>query len=175
MKKFALLIMFICALLVTGCDTNINSSDNKDPKPVTDVKKDQSFVVYRASADGTEKLLPEKITVQDNGKTIEYNALVALCTTKPQDAKMDDIFPVGTKVLKLEVKDGIAYADFSKEIKNASKGSYNEMLICYAIVNTLTEFKHIQKVQILVEGKKCITLNGHMDIEDPLKRNATLL
>ena len=175
MKKFALLIMFICALLVSGCDIGFNGSDNKDPKPVTDVKKDQSFVVYRASADGTEKLLPEKITVQDNGKSIEYNALVALCTTKPQDAKMDDIFPVGTKVLKLEVKDGIAYADFSKEIKNASKGSYNEMLICYAIVNTLTEFKHIQKVQILVEGKKCITLNGHMDIEDPLKRNATLL
>jgi len=175
MKKLALLIMFICALVCTGCDNSTAKPPEKDPKPVTDVKKEQSFIVYRASADGTEKLLPEKLTIQDNGKLPEYNALVALCSTKPQNAKMDDVFPIGVKVLNLEVKDGIAYADFNKEIKNASKGSYNEMLICYAIVNTLTEFRHIQKVQILVEGKKCVTLNGHMDIEDPLKRNATLL
>lgn len=175
MKKLAVLIMFICALLAAGCDSNTNKPVDKDTRPVTDVKKEQSFIVYRASADGTEKLLPEKITIQDNTKPLEYNALVALCSTKPRDAKMDDVFPIGVKVLKLEVKDGIAYADFSKEIKNASKGSYNEMLICYAIANTLTEFKHIQKVQILIEGKKCVTLNGHMDIEDPLKRNSTLL
>lgn len=174
MKKIALLLMLICALVCTGCD-NTKSQADKDPKAVTAVKKDQSFIVYRASADGTEKLLPEKLTIQDNGKSCEYNALVALCTTKPQDPKMDDVFPIGVKVLSLDVKDGIAYADFSKEIKNASRGSYNEMLICYAIVNTLTEFKHIQKVQILIEGKKCVTLNGHMDIEDPLKRNVTLL
>ncbi|MDO4177774.1 MAG: GerMN domain-containing protein [Phascolarctobacterium sp.] len=175
MKKLALLLIFICALVCVGCDSTPSKGPDKDSKPVTEVKKEQSFIVYRASADGSEKLLPEKLTVQDNGKPIEYNALVALCSTKPQNAKMDDVFPVGVKVLGLEIKDGIAYADFSKEIKNASKGSYNEMLICYAITNTLTEFKHIQKVQILIEGKKCITLNGHMDIEDPLKRNVTLL
>ncbi len=166
--------MVMCAFLISACEST-TSNPAKDPKPVTDVKKDQSFIVYRASSDGTEKLLPEKITIQDNGKSIEYNALVALCSTKPQNAKMDDVFPIGTKVLKLDIKDGIAYADFSKEIKNADKGSYNEMLICYAIVNTLTEFKNIQKVQILIEGKKEITLKGHMDIEDPLKRNDTLL
>ena len=48
-------------------------------------------------------------------------------------------------------------------------------MLCYAITNTLTEFKEIKRVQILVEGKKVITLSGHMDIEDPLERNKTLL
>lgn len=175
MKKLALLIMFISALVFTGCYNPTTKSVEKNSTAVTDVKNEQSFIVYRAAADGSEKLLPETITAQDNGKLPEYNALVALCTTKPQNAKMDDVFPIGIKVLSLKVENGIAYADFSKEIKNASKGSYNEVLICYAIVNTLTEFKHIKKVQILIEGRRCVTLNGHMDIEDALKRNVTLL
>ena len=54
-------------------------------------------------------------------------------------------------------------------------GSYDEMMLCYAITNTLTEFPEIKRVQILIEGKKVITLSGHMDIEDPLTRNTTLL
>lgn len=49
------------------------------------------------------------------------------------------------------------------------------MMLCYAITNTLTEFPEIKKVQILVEGKKVITLSGHMDLEDPLTRNKSLL
>ena len=53
------------------------------------------------------------------------------------------------------------------------KGSYGEMMLCYAITNTLTEFPEIKRVQILIEGKKAITLSGHMDIEDPLTRNTT--
>ena len=84
--------------------------------------------------------------------------------------------PIGTKVLSLKIdKNGTAYADFSKELAKKGQGSYGEMMLCYAITNTLTEFKEIKRVQILVEGKKVITLSGHMDVEDPLERNKTLL
>ena len=84
--------------------------------------------------------------------------------------------PIGTKVLSLKIdKNGTAYADFSKELAKKGQGSYGEMMLCYAITNTLTEFKEIKRVQILVEGKRVITLSGHMDIEDPLERNKTLL
>lgn len=175
MKKIALLLMLICSLLMTGCIFS-DSKNNPEPKPpVVDVKKTQSFIIYRASADGEGKLLPEKFTIDDNGKPIEFNALDTLCRTKPQDAKMDDVIPIGTKVLSLEIKDGIAYANFSKELKKTGTGSYREMMICDAIVNTLTEFKQIKKVQILIEGKKNIVLNRHIDIEEPLKRNTTVL
>lgn len=136
-------------------------------------KKDISFIVYRAASDGSEKLLPEKITMKDNGKSLPENALIALVTTKPQDAKMDDVVPIGTKVRSLKVEqDGTAYADFTRELAKKGQGSYG---VCYAITNTLTEFPEIKRVQILIEGKKAITLSGHMDIEDPLTRNTTLL
>ena len=89
---------------------------------------------------------------------------------------MDDVVPIGTKVLSLKLdKNGTAYADLSKELAKKGQGSYGEMMLCYAITNTLTEFKEIKRVQILVEGKKVITLSGHMDVEDPLERNKTLL
>lgn len=81
---------------------------------------------------------------------------------------------IKVRSLKIE-QDGTAYADFTRELAKKGQGSYGEMMLCYAITNTLTEFPEIKRVQILIEGKKAITLSGHMDIEDPLTRNTTLL
>ena len=168
-------MLLICAVMMNGCDFG-----SKEPvKPVEPPKqeiKQQSFIVYRAAADGREKLLPEKFTMNDNGKSAAENALIALVSTKPQDASMEDVFPIGTKVLSFRVAEqGPAYADFSKELTKKGQGSYGEMMICYAIANTLTEFPNIKRVQILVEGKKVTTLNGHMDVEEPLIRNKDFL
>ena len=175
MKRLVLLMLLICAVMMNGCDFG-----SKEPvKPVEPPKqeiKQQSFIVYRAAADGREKLLPEKFTINDNGKSAAENALIALVSTKPQDASMEDVFPIGTKVLGLRVDEkGTAYADFSKELTKKGQGSYGEMMICYAIANTLTEFPNIKRVQILVEGKKVTTLNGHIDVEEPLIRNKDFL
>lgn len=168
MLKILLTLLLCAGFIIGGC-----TKDKPEPAPV--VQKEISFVVYRAAADGSDKLLPEKITMPANDKTIEENAVIALVSTKPQDARMDDVVPIGTKVLNFKVENGIAYVDFSKEIARRGQGSYAEMMMTYAIVNTLTEFPQITKVQILVEGEKVITFSGHMDLEEPLKRNATLL
>ena len=44
-----------------------------------------------------------------------------------------------------------------------------------AIVNTLTEFAAVERVQILVEGKKVNTLFGHVDISEPLGRSVAII
>ena len=173
MRKLILLMLLLCAVIASGCSENVPPKEDvkNAATAVVQEKKDISFIVYRAASDGSEKLLPEKITMKDNGKSLPENALIALVTTKPQDAKMDDVVPIGTKVRSLK----IAYADFTRELAKKGQGSYGEMMLCYAITNTLTEFPEIKRVQILIEGKKAITLSGHMDIEDPLTRNTTLL
>lgn len=38
----------------------------------------------------------------------------ALVSTKPQDGKMMDVIPVGTKVRSLKIANGVATADFLK-------------------------------------------------------------
>lgn len=172
MRKLILLMLLLCAVIASGCSENVPPKEDAKNAATAAVqeKKDISFIVYRAASDGSEKLLPEKITMKDNGKSLPENALIALVTTKPQDAKMDD----KVRSLKIE-QDGTAYADFTRELAKKGQGSYGEMMLCYAITNTLTEFPEIKRVQILIEGKKAITLSGHMDIEDPLTRNTTLL
>lgn len=173
MKKLMLVLLLLCAVIIGGCGEDTAS---KNAQPAAKEAKQISFVVYRAASDGSEKLLPEKFTMEDNGKSLPENALITLISTKPKDASMDDVVPIGTKLLSLKIdKDGTAYADFSKEIAKKTQGSYEEFMLSYAITNTLTEFPEIKRVQILVEGQKKVSLSGHMDLEDPLTRNTTLL
>ncbi len=76
----------------------------------------------------------------------------------------------------LSIKDKIAYVDFNdKLIKNNTGGSASEILLVAAIINTLTEFKEIQKVQIMVDGKKIDTISGHLDIGEPLSRSEKII
>ena len=176
MKKICLLLFLLLAALALalgGCGEEQKAQNKTNTVQLQ--AKEQRFIVYRAAADGSEYLLPEQFIVPDNGRTPMENALQNLVGTKPKDAKFDDVVPIGTKVLGLRVENGVAYADFSRELASRRQGSYEEMMLVYAIVNTLTEFPEVQRVQILVEGKKVVSLSGHMDVEAPLERNLTLL
>lgn len=177
LRKLLILMLVVSSLCISGCDTLSSSANEKTGEQAVQTEAKQiSFIVYRAAADGSEKLLSETITMADNGRSLPENALNALITTAPKSSKMDNVVPENTRVLGLKVdENGTAYADFSKEIAKHGQGSYNEFMLTGAIVNTLTEFPEIKQVQILVEGKKVVTLSGHMDVEDPLKRNTTLL
>ena len=167
MIKILLSLLLVMSVIVSGC-----SSSQDKPEP----PKQISFTLYRAAADGSEKLIPEKFTMTDNGKTLPENALLALVGAKPQSTKFEDVIPHGTRVLSFSITpEGTALANFSKEIVKNGQGSYNEVMMTGAIVNTLTEFPEVKQVQILVEGKKVITLGGHLDVEDPLKRDESLL
>ena len=53
MKKILLLVLAVVSVLITGC------SLFQDEKP--ELPKQISFIIYRAAADGSEKLLPEKL------------------------------------------------------------------------------------------------------------------
>ncbi|MGB9885405.1 MAG: GerMN domain-containing protein [Moorellales bacterium] len=79
--------------------------------------------------------------------------------------------PKETRVLDVEVKDFIAYPNFSAEITRLSVGSGGEALVVAAIANTLIKFPGVERVQILVEGKKVESLAGHVDLSQPVGRN----
>ena len=168
MKKILMLMLVVFSVVITGC--SFFQEDKPEPP------KQISFTIYRAAVDGSDKLIPEKFTMTDNGKSLPENALLALVGAKPQGTQFEDVIPKGTRVLSFSITpEGTALANFSKEIVKNGQGSYNEVMMTGAIVNTLTEFPEVKQVQILVEGKKVITLGGHLDVEDPLKRNESLL
>ncbi len=85
--------------------------------------------------------------------------------------------PEGARLLGVEVKEGIAFLNFSKELSEKHPGgSYAELQTIYSIVNTVTlNFLEIKKVQLLIEGKKLKTLAGHIDISFPLGPDKDLI
>ncbi|MDR3349013.1 MAG: GerMN domain-containing protein [Acidaminococcales bacterium] len=139
-------------------------------------KEQITVTVYRPGQTG-DLLYPEKYTMnKEPGVSPAAAAIGALLREKPQEESHVNIFPPGIRLVSLKVKGGLAEADFSKEmLKIGIGGSLYEMLLVSSIVNTLTEFPEITSVQLLVEGKKIDTIGGHMDIIDPLKRNASLI
>jgi germination protein M len=79
--------------------------------------------------------------------------------------------PTETELLAIEVKEGIAYVDFSDEIQTRHPGgSTGESFTVNSIVNSLTELPEIKQVVFLVEGKQVETLVGHLDLSEPLRR-----
>ncbi|MBR4846639.1 MAG: hypothetical protein IKV08_00330, partial [Phascolarctobacterium sp.] len=84
MIKILLSLLLVMSVIASGC-----SSSKDKPEP----PKQISFTLYRAAADGSEKLIPEKFTMTDNGKTLPENALLALVGAKPQSTKFEDVIP----------------------------------------------------------------------------------
>jgi germination protein M len=138
------------------------------------------FSVY-FSDDQANYLVKEERTAQVSkviGSELDMKAKLAVeaLVEGPTQPNLYPTIPEGTKLLGLEIKDQIAYVDFSKELAEKHwGGSTGELLTIGSIVNTLVQFPGIEKVQILIEGRIKPTLAGHADISVPLAKNKELL
>lgn len=88
--------------------------------------------------------------------------------------KEETTFPKGLSVKDVTVKDGIASVDFNDVFLSRRHNDYDNTMMVYAVVNTLTEFKDVKKVEFLVDGKPVEVL-GQMDLSDPLSREESFL
>jgi len=86
------------------------------------------------------------------------------------DSNLLPVIPLGTVLRDINVKsDGLMIVDFSKEIiDNHIGGSTAEALTVYSIVNTLTQFPTVDRVQFLIDGKYVDSLTGHIDLTYPV-------
>lgn len=85
--------------------------------------------------------------------------------------------PPGTQLRQLYIDgQGIAYVDFTAELRDRHPGGSNaELLAVYSIVDTLAcNFEQIKQVKILVDGSEVDTLGGHIDLRRPLKPRLNL-
>jgi germination protein M len=178
-KLFALLLVVLIAVFAAGCEPD-QAATTPPPKPAPVDKQPaqpaaetMTVTVYFATKDAMY-LVPETRTVPKSGKPLE--AAVTELLSEPKSAGLVRVLPAGTRLKGITVKDHIAYVDFSDRlVKGGSGGSAGEILTVGAIVNTVTEFADIYKVQILVEGKKVATLYGHLDTSEPLSRSESIV
>ena len=139
-------------------------------------KKEQKLTikVYYPDEQGM-KLIADKRTItldQQEKYTAAMESLLEGTTEKGQT----NIIPKQTKLRSVKVANGTATVDFTGDLrKDFVGGSTGETMLVGSIVDTLTEFPEVKKVQILIDGKKVESLGGHMDLSQPLTRMTDLL
>lgn len=149
------------------------SNPQSQPNNLANQPGTMKITIYHATKDA-QNLVPEIQVVPNSDHPAKTAIEHLIAGTKQPD--LVSVVPPGTKLRGVSIKEHVAYVDFNdKLIKNNGGGSAGEVLLVAAIVNTLTEFPEVQKVQILVEGKKIDTISGHLDTSEPLSRSEKII
>lgn len=191
MKLKSILVLaltLLCAMVLAGCDEQ--KQGEAGSKTVVSSSSGSSSSSSSSSQSGSKaKLVNIKVYYPDENATglvaveksikdtdNKYQAAVEALMAGTDKKGLANVFPKKAKLLQVTVSGKVAKVDFSRELqKNFVGGSTGEEMLVGSVVNTLTEFQEIQKVQILVDGQEVETLSGHMDLSQPLPRMTELL
>jgi hypothetical protein len=185
-KRFSAVVFALIALvsafsvLAAGCAPKASGAE--DPTPVNPVPSASTVdLVLFFADDQAMEVLPElrKIEVPSdpNQRASMPTLIVEELLKGPTDALLQKTLPPEAKLLSIEVANGVAYVNFSKELQTKHwGGSTGEIMTIWSLVTSLTQAEPaespsaISKVQILIEGKTVETLAGHYDISRPIAR-----
>jgi len=179
----ALVVLVSAFLLMGGCSLaeKLGSEENRTPTIEDELNfqedevaaPEQEMTKVTIYLKDEEKMCLVPVTREIPKVTgIARATLEALFESK-EEGNLRSPFPAGAKVKDLNIKpDGTCVIDLNLDAtKLPEDDPKEEALAVYSIVNTLTEFSTVQKVQIMVEGQVNKTFAGHIPVDLPLMRN----
>jgi germination protein M len=134
----------------------------------------KTIVLYFADSTGSKLVAEERQIPKVEGIG---RASIEELIKGPALAELRPTLPATTKLLDINIRtDGLGIVDFSGDlIKDLPASAAAEKLAIYSVVNTLTQFPTVEKVEIRVDGRKVDTLLGHEKIDENLVRNTSLI
>jgi germination protein M len=175
MKKFGKhIIMLFLLLVVAGC----SFMESPEPDPVQEPPETMEVAVYYLKSANNEMYLVREVHEVEKSEAPARAALNELINGTPITEGAIKVLPTDTKILGIKIDQGLATVDFSSEVLQANVGSSGEALGIASIVNTLTEFPSIQKVQLTVDGdpEKGMDWWGHVGLyEQPFTRDISMV
>ena len=184
---FALLLTAGCNPSGKGGDPANNASTSEtavssslpqaQPEKEPETKEAQEIRVklYYPDEDGT-KLIAVTRKIKTDKNTDKYTATMKSLLSGTKEKGQISIIPKEAKLRSVTVQNGTAKVDFSREfVKKFTGGSTGEEMLVGSIVDTLTEFPEVKRVQFLVEGEPVESIAGHMDTTAPIQRMKELL
>ncbi len=168
--------MLLLLAILSGCRPKPSTPPKMPPKAAP------TAVIYLVNAEAG-RLKPVRVPLEtaagaDAATTARYILTHYLDFTSTQQ-DLDKLFPPGTKLLDLQIKDKVAVVNFTEEYRTPKwwGGTDHSYLALRALVNTLTELKGIEKVRILIEGKPPDDKDcgGIEDWSEPLERDESLI
>ncbi|MDA8097006.1 MAG: GerMN domain-containing protein [Clostridia bacterium] len=174
LRKWITLVICVLILgtLLVGC------SNSKQPGSINSTagsgsEKTLQVDLYFSDRDGYLRV--EKRELPDNDRVL-LAVVEELVKGPAEGSELTHTIPEGTIVHSVKLDGNTAIVDFSEEIQlNHWGGSLGESITLFSIVNTLSQFKQVEQVEITIEGKKVVTLAGHLDLTQPLTPNQNLV
>ena len=132
--------------------------------------------LFYATAEG-DGLLPVQREVPLAEGLVAQGRQILTAQFAPPPAPYISAVPPGTTLRAFYVTEkGDAFVDVSGISAAHPGGTLTELLTVHAIVNAVTaNLPAVQRVQILVDGKEVDTIAGHVDVRQPLLRDASLV
>lgn len=115
-----------------------------------------------------------EISVKEGSDSLYKNVFLELMKG-PETERLQNTIPNGTKLLSINVDNGLCTVDLSSEfVDNSPGGTASETMTLWSVVNTLTELEGIDKVQFLIEGEKR-EVYTHTVFDKPFTRDESLI
>lgn len=186
-----LALVLLCTAALAGCDKEkLEQEVNSASAAISSSSGSSSASSSSSAAGKAAETMTLTVYYPDNNasgliavaKTVKaaeadkYKAAMEALLAGTDDKRLTTVFPKKAKLLKVTVSGDTARVDFDKNLtKGFVGGSTGEEMLVGSVVNTLTEFPEIKKVQILVEGKEIDSLSGHLDLTVPMTRMSELI
>ena len=187
-------IVIACTLLFTfaGCSEKTNSTEAgmntkepvSTPAPPTQpapTNQPKAVVPNTAPTQKQQNELTAKVYYPDKQATnlVEKTKQIHWSTTENKyEAAFKALFQTPDQSLvavwkeqpvKVKFENGIVTVDLEKPIQT---GSTVERYMIESLLKTMFQFSEVEKVQILIGGKKVETLSGHIEISQPFTRKS---
>lgn len=168
-------LVAVMLLAAAGCSMPWSKSPESKNPPDTTQPETVSVTLYFADKNA-EYLIREVRTVPKEANMTKDEIAIRELIKGPANPSLSKTVPVEAKLLSLRIENGVAYANFSKEIQTKHwGGSTGELMTTASIINTLTENPAIKQVQFLLEGKVEPSIWGHGITDQPIGRNEKII
>lgn len=134
----------------------------------------KAVILYFTDQEGEQLIAEERQISKVEGIA---RATVEALLAGPENGDLQSALPEGTQLMDINIKeDGLAIVDFSKALaENLESSSKKEKLAVYSIVNTLTQFPTVNRVEIRIDGKTVNSLKGKVKLDQDLFRDEALI
>jgi germination protein M len=179
--RAAVPMVIALSMVVSGCSFSSQKTMNEtDPPPVSYVDESVSFdnsnVEETNNEIVVETMMRELYLIDQNGlvapqalplpkaEGVAKQALEYLVQDGPVSQLLPNgfqaVLPAGTEIFGVNIKDGVAIADFSEQFKDYR--AEDELKILQSITWTLTQFESVETVKIRINGydQEVMPVNG---------------
>lgn len=153
----------------------IDDSALQDSNEIASFIEPVEITLYFADSEGNG-LSPEVRTIE-KVEGIARAAMSELIEGPTAGNGLLPTIPQGTSLLDINVKsDGLCIVDFSSELLGEVSGELiSDELMVYSIVNTLTEFPTVERVEFRIGGEAVNSLGDNISVTAPLYANPGLV